>query len=398
VLPKGWIISGVVTWAMELHRFLRDAGRDPVILEHAPEPYHVPFEPPTELQAASIKCGYIATRGLEPAHVECYRQVLPATFVPNWGYETYAACAKLAGEAPDAVRVIGMCHSDDGQYYALLRHAEPIVHRFIAVSDVCAAKLTRLIPHRAADIVVRPYAVRVPPVLDRSYSAPGEPLRLLYAGRMDQNQKRVFDLPRLAARLSERSVHFQLRIVGEGTDKPELLQQVARLPAGVRDRINIEAGVPPDRIADLLRCHDVAVLVSAYEGTAVFMLEALAQGCVPVVTRVSGTATAIEHGVSGYSVPVGDLDAMADIIAGLAADRERLRQVGAAAYARAERFSCESYVKWFVQLVDDVWQEPPRQWPRHRPMFPLNYHIYRWGLAPFAIGPEKIRRWLGRRA
>jgi hypothetical protein len=140
----------------------------------------------------------------------------------------------------------------------------------------------------------------------------------------------------------------------------------------------------------------VAVLVSAFEGAAVFMLEAMAQGCVPVVTRVSGAEAAIEHGTSGCISGVGELDAMADAIGALAADRGRLERMGRAAYAAAQRFAYEPYVSWFAQLAQDVWRDPPRQWPRGRPTFPLNYHIYRWGLAPIAIGPSKIRRWLGR--
>jgi len=60
----------------------------------------------------------------------------------------------------------------------------------------------------------------------------------------------------------------------------------------------------PYQVQKLWQTADVCVLVSEYEGTSVSMLEAMAAGCVPVVTKVSGTADVIQPGINGFTGPV----------------------------------------------------------------------------------------------
>jgi glycosyltransferase involved in cell wall biosynthesis len=104
---------------------------------------------------------------------------------------------------------------------------------------------------------------------------------LLYAGRLEQGQKRVLDLLTLAQVLAARGVPFRLRIVGDGPDRAALCARAPALGA-TGEHVSVETGVPPDRVPELLRAADVCLLVSAYEGTSLFMLEGMAHGCVPV--------------------------------------------------------------------------------------------------------------------
>ena len=88
--------------------------------------------------------------------------------------------------------------------YDWLAYYEPIIHRSVAVSAEIAQKLTERIPHRAEHVVIRPYAVDVPDISRRvGYSPTERPLRLVYAGRLSERQKRVSDLARLAELLNE---------------------------------------------------------------------------------------------------------------------------------------------------------------------------------------------------
>jgi glycosyltransferase involved in cell wall biosynthesis len=387
VLPSGWVISGVVSWVIETASRLQHLGHRVVLVEHACRRPGDAFQPPAHIAGATVNAGH---RVLGRRSSSVYQGMLPATIIPNWGMETYAICAHLSRHYADRMRIIGVCHADEQVYYDLLSRYEPIIHRFIAVSDECAARLRVLCPHRQRDIVVKPCAVRVPREFRRSYSQPGEPIRLLYASRIEQKQKRVYELPRLAQTLHDRGVPFHLTIAGGGPNAADLKALVQRLPQVLRDQIDMKGVLPPDRIPELLLSHDIALLVSAYEGTAVFMLEAMAHGCVPVVTRVSGTSAAIEEGQTGHSVAVGDMPGMAQAISDLSADRARLTQMGHAAHASAQRFSHEDYGDWLVQLHRDIWHEPPRAWPEHRSVLPLGSRLL--GLA--AVGATAARHGL----
>ncbi len=78
-----------------------------------------------------------------------------------------------------------------------------------------------------------------------------------------------------------------------------------------------------------------AFLLPSYtEGLPYSLLEAMAAGAVPVVTPVGAIPDAVEDGVHGVFVPVGDADAIAHAVQRLAADRPRLARLSAAARRR----------------------------------------------------------------
>jgi glycosyltransferase involved in cell wall biosynthesis len=260
--------------------------------------------------------------------------------------------------------------------------------------------LQKAIPYRQADIVMRPYGIDLVPVFQRKYSRPNQPLQLVYAGRIIEHQKRVSDLLRLAEILAHRGVDFHLRVIGNGPEKSHLLQRVRSLPPNLHTRISIEPMVPHSKMPAILQSADAAVMVSAFEGTSLFMLEAMASGTVPVVTAVSGTAPLVEPGRTGYRVPVGHLEEMADCLSLLAGDRTKLAAMGRAARERAENYAQESYNQWFFGILDEVWDEAPRKWPKGRRLVPLSREfpsrLFDYFPGSFA-GLKKMRNEINRR-
>ena len=93
---------------------------------------------------------------------------------------------------------------------------------------------------------------------------------------------------------------------------------------------------------------DALILPSANEGTPVSAIEALAGGRPVVATDVGGVPDVVRDGVDGFLVAPGDVDAMADRLARLAADADLRRRMGEAGSASVrERYSVE-------RLLDDV--------------------------------------------
>lgn len=367
-LPNGVCISGVTTWSVELCRRLNQQGLESVLLHH-PLQSKEAFELDDDPNLPVVECGYPDWVRNPIDNLKKYGEAAPAIYIPNFFDVTYALCAELTQTIPDSVRVIGYCHSFEDCYFHWLSYYEPIIHKFVAVSRECGDRLKEVLPHRADDIVVRPYGTTVPQPLNRTWSQLDEPLQLIYIGRIDEGQKRVSDFPRLAEKLVERGVDFQLQIIGDGAAATDLREQVDALPENAKQRIDLPGGMPPKDVLPRLQKADCCLLVSAYEGTAIAMLEGMAQGCVPVVTRVSGASDVITSGENGHMVEVGDLDAMVDRLAELASDRQQLAKMGAAAHQTAQRYSHEEYIEWFLDLSDDIWSNSPsRVWPRFRRM------------------------------
>ena len=81
-------------------------------------------------------------------------------------------------------------------------------------------------------------------------------------------------------------------------------------------------------LTDFLDCQDIYLNFSEYEGTSLTMLEAMASGCVPVVTNVSGVDDFIESGINGLIADVGDLGKIAEHIVSLDKNRNILAEYG----------------------------------------------------------------------
>jgi glycosyltransferase involved in cell wall biosynthesis len=280
---------------------------------------------------------------------EALRQA--ALFVPNYLDFAYqlAAISRARGMASWC---IGICHCDQEHYYRLLRHYEPIIHSFIAVSRRCAERLLRYFPERAGDIHFVPYGVSLP--VWEPPALRGGPLRLLYAGRLTNRQKRVLDLIDVVRELEARRVDYALDIVGVGPDREPLVAAFAGAP-----RVRVLAGVSHPEMARLYRDYDVYLLPSETEGTSIALLESMAHGLVPVATRVSGSEDAIADGRNGFLCEVADGRTMVERIAALADNACLRAELARRAHETvARRYRIEVQLEAFAECVRQTMTKP----------------------------------------
>src|SRR5690606_2138260 len=101
-------------------------------------------------------------------------------------------------------------------------------------------------------------------------------------------------------------------------------------------------------VDELLSCADLFLLPSENESFGLAALEAMAAGAPVVASAAGGLPEVVEHGVSGYLLPVGDVDGMADAGVRLLTDAALHARVAAAARVRAvERFSAHEVVNHY---------------------------------------------------
>ncbi|MCS7051145.1 MAG: glycosyltransferase [Thermomicrobium sp.] len=127
----------------------------------------------------------------------------------------------------------------------------------------------------------------------------------------------------------------QLEIVGDGVERTRLELLATQL--GVRDRVIFRGGVPPGLMPEALNRFDLLVVPSRTrrnwkEQFGRVIIEAMSCG-VPVVGSSSGE---IPHVIGDPSLvfPEDDVDALAQLLARLLADQDRLRQLGEAGRQR----------------------------------------------------------------
>jgi glycosyltransferase involved in cell wall biosynthesis len=103
---------------------------------------------------------------------------------------------------------------------------------------------------------------------------------------------------------------------------------------------------------------------SMEEGLPISALEAMASARPVVASRVGGLCELVVDGVTGYLVPPGDTEALARRIAELAGDRERLAQMGMAAWRRAQsEFSACVMAQRTAALYDRLLGRRPASGP-----------------------------------
>ncbi len=375
VLPIGLTLGGSNTWCVGTARHLAPRGWRPVLVEHTCVQWHPRWNVEIPGDVRLLSCpGTTPADASErdvPGYADVYRGLLPATMIPNWGAAVYAACARLSVEDPAALRVIGVGHGHGEQYQSLLRYYEPLIHVFLAKNAPMAEALKRAMPHRAADVFMHPYVVDIPASNNRRPRGASEPIRLAYAGRITDHEKRVSNFVPLARELGRLGVNFSLRIIGEGGYKKWLLHEISELPEELRKRIRVDAMLLPEQLSEAWRETDVCLLVSNTESGGISMLEAMAQGCVPVSTRTPGPSTFIRDGENGFLTEIDDMGAMARILQRLDADRALLRTMADRAFDTVKAsYSYDEYMPWFENLLNEAWKRADRRWPADRPWLP----------------------------
>jgi glycosyltransferase involved in cell wall biosynthesis len=129
--------------------------------------------------------------------------------------------------------------------------------------------------------------------------------------------------------------------VGEGALRPQIERQVGRL--GVARRV-IFTGFRQD-VAALLKMIDVLALPSRWEGLSLVLLEAMASRKPVVATRVTGNIDVVVDGVTGFLVPVGAPQRLAEKIVALLQDGQLRAEYGQKGRERVEHeFSLDGMV------------------------------------------------------
>jgi glycosyltransferase involved in cell wall biosynthesis len=124
-----------------------------------------------------------------------------------------------------------------------------------------------------------------------------------------------------------------LALAGDGPLRPQLEQLAHRL--GITSQVCFLGRYA--RVPDLLRCADVLVQPSEFEGLPLTVLEGMASALPVIVTDVVGNNEAVVAGEDGLVVPPGNVSALAEALEQVLDDPVLAARLGARARSRVER-------------------------------------------------------------
>jgi glycosyltransferase involved in cell wall biosynthesis len=204
---------------------------------------------------------------------------------------------------------------------------------------------------------------------------------------MEDASKGIFWLPRIVQHLPA-GIH--LTIAGDGPDLPKLKARMA--PHAYR--VTFLGAVGQADVPALMAQHDIIIMPSRYEGLPMTLIEAMAAGCVPVVSNIRGvTDTIIDHDSNGLLFPIGDFVAAAGLVGRLHHDYELLGALSSAAEKSiASKFRATDMASRYhgvIRLVE-------RQRPKLAPTLDIGSWSMPAGLRPGLRSylPAGVKNWL----
>src|SRR5262245_5998505 len=295
-------IGGVSTWMQRVLPLLQGTGV-------AVEVHMMAFD-----GQPGTNCTYFQERGIPvrwipwqqhlPYAVRAFLRFLeqgqPDVYVPNCIVPAYFA----AGYARRSeIPTVGVLHSDDPFYWGLVDEfikgrPEFRLSAVVPVSAFLESEVSSIA--KALGVAVRRIGCGVP-VPNKSTQSPDIGFRLVYVGRLIEEQKRSSDVAVALCEVVRRNPNLEAWILGDGPARKAVEGIIQEKGMGARVRL-LGRVDNADVFGILAQCHGL-VLLSDYEGLSVSMLEAMATGVVPICLDMrSGIREAIQHGANGLIV------------------------------------------------------------------------------------------------
>jgi D-inositol-3-phosphate glycosyltransferase len=241
------------------------------------------------------------------------------------------------------------------------------VERIVAATPAELAQLQWLYQADTRKIVI------IPPGVDTSHFYPisgdeakeaiGIPLcerMLLFVGRIEP-LKGIDILIQAIALLRQRNIYVCLAVIGGDPDSSPQAQssEMARLKmlreqAGLTDLVTFLGKRGQDTLPYYYSAAEAVVVPSHYESFGMVALEAMACGTPVVASQVGGLAFLVQDGVTGFTVPVDEPQALADRLALLINDRALRQKLGEQAHAVAQQYAWENIAARVLALYGQV--------------------------------------------
>jgi colanic acid/amylovoran biosynthesis glycosyltransferase len=166
-------------------------------------------------------------------------------------------------------------------------------------------------------------------------------IRLLCIASLDR-KKGLNTLLDACALLKKRSVHFKLRIYGDGPLREELTKAIVRL--ALIDQVELRNPIPQEEVAkELETCHVFVMpcrkdpITGNIDGIPTVFMEAMATGRPVITCPVAGIPELVRNGETGLLVDADDPAGLAEAITRLKAEDSLRLQLGRQARALAEQ-------------------------------------------------------------
>lgn len=173
---------------------------------------------------------------------------------------------------------------------------------------------------------------------------------ILFVGRIDYTQKRVFRVIKTWAQLETFFPDWQLTIVGDGEERANIEHMVSDLEL---KHVKFEGFQPPRAYYERA---SILMLTSEFEGFPLVLAECMSFGVVPVVYgSYSAVYDIVADGVDGLIIPKTDKKFNAAIMAGrirnIMDDKNKMNAMALAAIEKSKIYSIDKIYDQWMKVI-----------------------------------------------
>lgn len=277
-------------------------------------------------------------------------ELSPCIVIDSWQNMTMLAGSIVRSLNPSAVlSLIEVVHGNMPRLFQAIKQFERYFDHYMCVSRELNQVLIEQYQVNAEKVRYKESPVKYG-TAERSYETDGQhPIRIGFAARLDKQDKRADLLMPLMTILAKRNIRFRMQIAGIGKLSKPIQSYIEE--NHLQDSACCMGFIPREEMGNFWKEQDIYISLSESEGASLSMLEAVGNGCVPVVTRVSGSTEFILPEM-GYICDVGDLQDIADRIEYLYHHREEMERMGKCGLEEIrKRCDVDGYIDYLMKLT-----------------------------------------------
>jgi len=242
-----------------------------------------------------------------------------------------------------------------------------LADRIVAATPAEVAQLQWLYQANTGKVVVIPPGVDIsrfyPIPMDEAKENIGVPpceKALLFVGRVEP-LKGIDNLIEAIALMRKQDVRVCLSVIGgdpdcgpETVNAEQLRLKELREAAGLVDTVIFLGKRDQDTLPYYYSAVEAVVVPSHYESFGMVALEAMACGTPVVASQVGGLAFLVQDGVTGFTVPVDDAQALAERLSQLVQEPGLRQKLGKQAAEFARQYAWETISNKIFDLYQEV--------------------------------------------
>lgn len=231
--------------------------------------------------------------------LEKAEEIQPDVFIPD---VSTAGCFAGKWIKQAGISVINTLRSDDDlnwgkAIYFSSTEFDHVLSGIVCVNSFLETNLRTKIGNSPILSAVIPSGVPIP---DKSSDQLQKSLKIVYAGRLVQKQKRVKEMFEAFFKLSKEHPDITFTIIGDGPEKLNCIKLVR--VSQFASQFIFTGKLLGDKYKEELQKHHIIVLLSDYEGTPGTLMDGMSCGLIPVCLHYKGCEDLIINHYTGILV------------------------------------------------------------------------------------------------